>query len=291
MTSTQYQALYDAVPKVFPLPVPARPTSASPGVGTNASAGTSSFGVQANASSEGSAQSSVPLGPAAPAAEPGQVPCRDARGCPDLVVDPAKLLVGVTETRTFPSADCSVQENSTSAGTRHLLRFTFTTPNIGDGDLIIGDPEVHPEWFQWGTCHGHWHFRQYAAYRLWTVQGYLEWRHLRHEQPDAKPDDLLAAHPGLRAQFVGGHKQGFCAEDVQVYLPIQLAHYQSCLGNQGISRGWADEYQYQLDGQWVDVTGLPAGPYMLEAEVNPAHLYQEMDYVNNSAAVLVLVQP
>jgi hypothetical protein len=72
---------------------------------------------------------------------------------------------------------------------------------------------------------------------------------------------------------------------------MELSCFQNCAHNQGISRGWADEYGFGLDGQWVDITGVPAGHYVLEAEVNPAHFYREMDYANNSGAVLVAIPP
>lgn len=53
--------------------------------------------------------------------------------------------------------------------------------------------------------------------------------------------------------------------------------------NQGISVGYADEYHYSLDGQWIDITGLPAGQYILENEVNSEWPYEESSYDNNRA--------
>jgi len=187
------------------------------------------------------------------------------------------------------AADCGVAEGSTAPGDRTLLRFTLTTPNLGDGDLVIGVPGDHPEWFQWGECHRHWHFREYADYRLWTLDGYRSWQEARRAHPTTPSADLLAAQPGLRDGFVAGHKQGFCAIDVVPYLPVDPPKYLDCFWGQGVSRGWADQYGFRLDGQWVDVTGIAPGPYVLEAEVNPERFFQELDYGNNAAAIAVVV--
>lgn len=227
---------------------------------------------------------------AQPPAEDGQVPCNDWRGCPDLIVERSALMDGDIIQKTFASTDCGVLENSTQAGTRRLLRFTFTSPNIGHGDLVIGDPHDHPEWFEWGTCHNHWHFKEYADYRFWNISAYLEWREKRNEEPGATPAEIFQENPELLDGFIAGHKQGFCAIDLKMVLPFQLSpKYFSCATNQGISSGWADVYDYRLDGQWIDITGVAPGIYVLEAEVNPERLFQEEDYTRNSGAVLVQI--
>ncbi|MEA3190270.1 MAG: serine protease [Thermoplasmata archaeon] len=225
----------------------------------------------------------------------GQVPCADAPHCPDLIVDPVSLASTVRlDTRAFAADHCAVAENSTAAGTRTLLRFDFVSPNIGLGDLEVGRPADHPEWFEWGTCHGHWHFSEYADYRLWDPAGYAAWQAVRAAHPGMPPAAVLAAYPELLEHMVAGHKQGFCIID---FLPwgspvagtVNPRQFRYCSEGQGITSFWADKYSLFLDGQWVDVTGLAPGPYVLEAEVNPERLYVESDYANNAAAVLVVV--
>lgn len=220
--------------------------------------------------------------PWAAAEEPSeQVPCSDPRGCPDLVVDP-KTFNPSKHTKDFKSNSCAVREGMIAAGERDILRFTFTTPNFGDGDLIVGSPRQHPEWFEMSSCHGHFHFREYADYRLWTPDAYAQWDELRNANPDLRGKDVLAAHPELQDGFVRGDKRGFCVIDVVLY-DITPPKYILC-EFQGISIGWADEYHDDLDGQWVDVTGLASGTYVLEAEVNAEWLYKESNYANNRAA-------
>lgn len=222
------------------------------------------------------------------------VPCGDPRGCPDLVVDGRSMSRSIRfETKTFSTASCSLVEGSVGgAGARRLLRFTFTTPNRGQGDLIIGNPYDHLEWFETSTCHGHLHFKEYADYRLWSEAGYQAWIALRAANPGSLAKDLLAANPDVASQMIEGRKQGFCVIDIVRDAPRSgPAKYTSCSSNQGISVGWADQYVWRLDGQWIDVTGLPAGSYVLEAEVNAERFYQESDYDNNASAVAVQISP
>lgn len=279
---------HDGLPA--PVPVPPRPQGVDASADLRAQAEASLLGIRLDADVHVHANASASLvGHGGP--EEGQVPCSDVRGCPDLLVDAAWLLAGLVRQETFAADNCNVVEGSTAAGTRRLLRFTSTLPNLGDGDLIVGNPSGHPQWFEWGECHDHWHFKEYADYRLWKPGPYMQWRQLRQDEPEARPEELLDRHPELRQGFVAGHKQGFCVIDIIPYLPIEPPKYWSCDYGQGVSRGWADQYNFLLDGQFVDVTDLPAGAYVLDVEANPERLYQEIDYSNNSGAVLVVVPP
>lgn len=231
----------------------------------------------------------VPALPLFPAAAEGEVPCLDPRGCPDLWTDAARLSP-FQQTRTFSATSCAVVEGMVQAGTRDLLRFTFTTPNDGPGDLVVGAPSQHPEWFVYSDCHRHYHFREYADYRLWNPLGYVLWTQLREENPDATSAELLEDNPLVAQQMVTGHKQGFCVIDIRQYA-AGPANYRSCGSNQGISVGWADEYGSGLDGQWVDITDVVPGVYWLEAEVNAERYYRETSYANNAAWTRVEILP
>ena len=221
------------------------------------------------------------------------VPCTDKNGCPDLIVDGTELTTNLALNReTWTSSDCAVVEGEVAAGDRWLLRFDIATPNLGPGDLIIGKPTDHPEWYDLVTCHGHPHFKQYSDYRLWTSKGSQQWLALRPANPAACARVLLAASPNLARQLVTGRKQGFCVVDVLPYSRgtcagvKSRARYLSC-DDMGLSVCQEDLYDWLLDGQWIDVTGLQAGSYILETEVNAEHFFEETDYTNNSAAISV----
>ncbi|HVM44695.1 MAG TPA: lysyl oxidase family protein [Candidatus Thermoplasmatota archaeon] len=203
--------------------------------------------------------------------------------CPDLVVD-ATRFAPFKQTQTFSVNSCDVREGHTVPGTRTLLRFTFTTPNQGLADLVVGAPQGNPN-FEFGECHGHYHFKEYADYRLWTPAQHAEYEALRVANPGVQAHVILAENPHLAP--VKGDKRGFCVIDLIKYGPGP-AKYLTC-GFQGVSVGWADEYHWSLSGQYIDVTGVAPGDYILEAEVNSEHLYEESNYDNNRASRLVRI--
>ena len=184
---------------------------------------------------------------------------------PDLGVDQADLQNSLLiETQNFPADHCAVFEGCVDGtGDRKLLRFNTTTPNYGPGDVFLGDPRGSAS-FEYSSCHNHYHFKEYADYRLLDTSGNIVAR---------------------------GHKQAFCLVDL--WQPPGLRgradpQFNHC-GYQGISAGWADVYHRGLDCQWIDITGVPSGRYVLEVVINPAHVIQEGNYSNNAARAQVTV--
>ena len=173
-------------------------------------------------------------------------------GKPDLRINAATLNPRIT-TETFSGTACEIAEGTIVAGTRKLLRFNTQSENIGTADLILGNPANNPQ-FEYGSCHGHYHFRSFAEYRLLDSVGSL-----------------------VRT----GRKVGFCLMDItRVNTGANPAARYTC-SNQGIQAGWADIYSSNLSGQWVDITGLPAGNYVLEITMDPMNLIDELDETNN----------
>ena len=59
------------------------------------------------------------------------------------------------------------------------------------------------------------------------------------------------------------------------------------LVREGISPGYGYDSDPELDGQFMDVTNLPAGRYLLVHRTNPGRTIEESDYDNNAASVLI----
>jgi len=220
-------------------------------------------------------------------------------GKPDLIVDQKRLLQNwVVRDEKLPATACSVEEGGITPGEHKLLRFTVSTPNIGTADLTLGDPNAHVAagdgLYEFATCHRHYHFRHYTLYELIDPATGFTWR---------------------------AAKRGFCMIDVEKFQDYpgpanNDRNYLSCgapatatepmiIGNQGISRGWADTYVWQLAGQFFVLDGgdgqppVPAGTYILRITVNPpfvaaagepcpftdpsgfCHQLPELDYANN----------
>lgn len=197
---------------------------------------------------------------------------------PDMVVDPE------------PLADIRIDTETLSG--RRLLRLATSTPNIGPGPLeirgstVIGDDRqevlqrIYREdgsyWerlagiSEYHARHGHTHFDGWAVYRLRAV--------------------TAAGDAG--AIVAEGDKTSFCLLDIIQYSALEgeLPRYTTCGRSvQGISTGWADVYDRELDGQWIDVTDLPDGPYWLEAEVDPERRILEVPggEDNNAARIRI----
>ncbi len=187
--------------------------------------------------------------------------------CPvaDLRVDTERMRVTASVTWSFFTPNhCALVERCIRApGWRRLLRFESTTANIGATDLFLGMPSAR-RGFEFSLCHSHFHFTQYENFSLLSPQGDVQ---------------------------ITGRKQGFCILDsIQWPSRIEARGSYSC-ERQGLSTGWADVYSAGLDCQWLDVTDVPAGPYILRSEVNPDHVLAESNYANNVGDVSVMIPP
>ncbi len=59
------------------------------------------------------------------------------------------------------------------------------------------------------------------------------------------------------------------------------------LVREGISPGYGADYDPEVEGQFLDVTNVPAGRYVLVHRVNPERALEEGNYENNAASVLI----
>jgi hypothetical protein len=184
---------------------------------------------------------------------------------PDLIIDRDRLLFSwqVVE-QTFAAGDCEVLDGCVAApGTRSILRFGTESANIGDEDLVLGDPATNPL-YQFDVCRD---------------------RHIYHYHTHYT---LLAPGGQVMAETF---KPGVCMLDNFRYLDepwVPTTPTYTCI-NQGLTRGWSDLYQRTFSCQWVDVTDLPDGAYTLRAEINPLGLLPEVDLTNNVEEIPVFV--
>ena len=70
-----------------------------------------------------------------------------------------------------------------------------------------------------------------------------------------------------------GTKQGFCLEDSFKYDGNKSNGYDCTY--QGITSGWGDWYYKQLAGQWIDITGIPEGDYIVRITINTGRIFDE----------------
>jgi len=191
-----------------------------------------------------------------------------ASRAPDLVVEGSPEAVDYSvDTMVIPPNSCSIEEGCGIEGVRRLLRYNVKINNIGNADLIIGNPmhDTNRTMFIYSECHGHYHWPAMVTVKLMNAQG---------------------------EQVAASKKIGFCMLDFMPYtfppLPFGRDRY-DCV-HQGLSEGWSDLYHKNLDCQWIDITGIPSGAYTLHMEVNAARMVRELRYDNNVAVVPVVIE-
>lgn len=173
-------------------------------------------------------------------------------GKPDLTVDPQRFTSQMEIVdRLFDDGSCAIQEGAVGGtGYRRLLRFDTVVMNSGDGDLVIGDrsdpDNQYADWFFFAACHGHFHIRDFSVYELLNQNGTV---------------------------VIASQKGGFCFEDSLKYDGGKSNGY-NCQ-NQGITSGWGDWYFKQLTGQWIDITGVAEGDYIVRVTINFSNTFDE----------------
>lgn len=114
-------------------------------------------------------------------------------------------------------------------------------------------------------AHNHWHFQDFARYELF-------------------------AGPSSGPRVAKAEKVSFCVRDsVSAWTgPGHPAapYYGECSrsSTMGLSVGWADLYGWELQGQALDVRGLPTGRYCLVATADPDDRLTESDEMDNTTS-------
>nr|XP_019966404.1 PREDICTED: protein-lysine 6-oxidase-like [Paralichthys olivaceus] len=184
-------------------------------------------------------------------------------GLPDLVPDPYAIQAGAYIQRMqMYSLRCAAEENCLARSAygptvrdidfRVLLRFPQKVKNQGTSDFLPVKPRY--QW-DWHSCHQHYH----------SMDAFSNY-------------DLLDAITGRKV--AEGHKASFCLEDTGCE-PGFRRRYACTSHTQGLSPGCHDVYAANIDCQWIDITDVPPGNYILKVTVNPNLHVLESDFTNN----------
>jgi Lysyl oxidase len=190
----------------------------------------------------------------------------------------------------------------TRRASAYVLGFDSAVRNVGDGPLIVdahrpapgtdtmtadqlidrvgGPHDVVPGVgrlrYVVSPDHRHWHLLGFDRYRL--------------------------RRAGVHEAAVRDRKSGFCLGDRYRITDRRLRsapdepRYTSRCGlaapgllgiQEGISVGYGDDYPANLEGQYLRLSGLPGGRYVLVHRVNGARLLSELSHRNNAASLLL----
>ena len=243
----------------------------------------------------GAAALAAALGAGGSSAHPpgaGATPDASGRFVPDLVA----ILPGTVH----------IDERSSRRGRRTLLEFSAAVTNNGAGPMIVrtrrgGTREPGSLLarqvvtrtdgrrtlvgrtlrlrFVTGGGHRHWHVQDFMRYELRTPEG----RTLRRDRKagfclgdryDATGPATRAPGEPERAVFTGS-----CRRDRPLLRSLTM----------GISVGFGDDYPRRLEGQFIDITGLPSGRYVVVLRVDPEGRMLDLHEDNDVASMLVRI--
>jgi Lysyl oxidase len=232
---------------------------------------------------------------------------------PDLAVRPQRNPTFETPFLDFfeplpPPGESCFPSEAAEEGAETCLRFDTLFANVGEGPLemrfaIPRDPASDArtisqriyrtdgafeersagEW-EFHNAHGHFHYTGFGLSRLWAT-------------------DAGGARVGpepVRA----GDKVSFCMIDTDLEAfgvkgnGPRTYHATDCLAPtesdaqndylvQGITPGWGDLYDWFLPDQYIEVTGVPDGVYLLETIADPENTILEANESNNCGSAYV----
>jgi hypothetical protein len=216
---------------------------------------------------------------------------------PNLVVLPQRNI----QFGEFPATGQCEHTEFVEQGARRCLRFDQSIGNVGDGPMeiqytvnsVATDQRLlqriyssdgtfrdrQADSYEFHAAHSHFHYKNFALSRLWE-------------------SDAAGTRLGSQA-LREGKKNGFCLIDVENFAFGQKGDaartYTSCAPDKrnvgdvaqvnGISNGWTDVYNSYLPDQYIEVTGLPDGFYVLETVVDPADTIVEQNDSDNDVSV------
>jgi sugar lactone lactonase YvrE len=203
-----------------------------------------------------------------------------------------------------PPADLSIRTEQRGTRRHFLLGFDSATDNLGDGPTTLvanrpnrrtstmavsqrvqlgsGAVRTYPDAgvlrYDYSPTHSHWHVMDFQRYEL----------------------RRLVDH----ALVVRDRKTGFCLADHWAHAPgyqpneprspvfreyCERGDPDALSVLQGTSVGYTDKYPSHFHGQNLDLTGVPAGNYVLVNRANPGLLMRELRYENNASALRIRI--
>jgi Lysyl oxidase len=241
--------------------------------------------------------------------DPPRQPLRDL--LPDLAALPQENVTYDNPGAIFgdeapPGQSCYISEIAEQGATQ-CLRFDQVLRNRGEGPVelrfdrqigVVQDEDVAQRVYrsdgtfrdvpagqvEWHPIHGHYHFKGFAQSKLWLTDG---------------AGNVVGTTPAAT-----GDKVSFCVSDTDLiswgqkgdgplsYPAPDCLDPKQTIGDTeyfwyGMTRGWADRYNWYLPDQFIDTVGLSDGTYLLATTVDPDNRLIEANDANNCGTVIV----
>jgi Lysyl oxidase len=142
---------------------------------------------------------------------------------------------------------------------------------------VIGRARAGTMGFDSKPGHDHWHFEQFAAYRLLGPNGKLMLRSQKTGFCIAPTDavDLLLPNAAWQPSYIGF--SGQCGSPAALWV------------RETMPVGWGDTYSQSVAGQAFDITNLRNGTYYVQVVANPEHVLHETAAGNDVTVRKVII--
>jgi glucose/arabinose dehydrogenase len=199
-------------------------------------------------------------------------------------------------------ADLVITRTQVDGKPVHVLGFSSAVENVGNGPLVF---EAHRPGAQTDTMVadqvidrdgapkevvpgvGRVRYTVSPDHRHWHLLGFDRYELRRAGQDTAAVRDRKSGFC-LGDRYATAGRRRSAASPEPVFTSRCGLDAPELLGvREGISVGYGDNYQANLEGQYLPLTGLRAGRYVLVHTVNADGGLRELDYANNSASLLL----
>lgn len=210
---------------------------------------------------------------------------------PEAMFDPLNPELNAELIEDYPGPSSWYLDRETQPG-RTLLRIASLTANLGDGPLIVTRGAVTEDLSS-----------AIVFQRLVTANGtYVDvetgsfTHHEGHDHVHLNAFEQLRLLDLNGVEVAASEKLSFCLTDVletdrdlidRSPIRVNLEPWQCSAYEQGINPGFADYYGASLDDQWIDVTSVPSGSYIVEFIADPDDVLIESDETNNVARLQI----
>jgi hypothetical protein len=210
--------------------------------------------------------------------------------------EPEELLPDLDQ--ALPTEVAIVQEGDT-----YRLVFASAVDNVGRGPLLVegerpdrSQPLMEVRQLvrssdgstRERSVEGEMRYVRSETHSHWHLLGFE-----RYELRDARNGELV--EPDAKTGFCLGDRYETSRNDQLENEPDEAVWTEGCGRGQpglltvseGISPGYGDDYVPAREGQFLDVTSVPPGRYLLVHRANPDATLEESDYENNAASLLI----
>ena len=199
----------------------------------------------------------------------------------------------------------TIKQDTTTIPGHRLLRFTATIVNVGAGPVELkgtrpdtATPTMSVTQRIYDDGGGSTTVPS-STHMFWAGDGHDHWHLFEMAQGVLAPLSNGTNKVGTSA------KEGFHFSDVGAFdlsLPgaPQSKHYLACIGNtscdpnalsatEGISVGWGDTYRAGIAFQYIDITGVATGRYVITVTADPNGYLRESNITNNTATATIRI--